>query len=52
MDNLFNEKYYTYGLSGQNSIYTLAAEEFLTPAEPRGAWIRLTYDFGGAAHGE
>jgi outer membrane receptor protein involved in Fe transport len=50
MDNVFNERYYTYGLSGQTSIYTLASEPFLTQAAPRGAWVRLTYDFGGAAH--
>jgi outer membrane receptor protein involved in Fe transport len=48
IDNLLNEKYYTYGLSGQTSIYTLATEKFYTPAAPRGAWVRLTYDFGGA----
>jgi outer membrane receptor protein involved in Fe transport len=48
IDNLFNEKYYTYGLAGQTNIYTLSNSTFLTPAAPRGAWVRLTYDFGGA----
>ena len=47
VDNLFDEKYATYGLSGTNSIYTLAAEQFRTPAAPRGAWLKVTYAFGG-----
>ncbi|HLZ74384.1 TonB-dependent receptor [Phenylobacterium sp.] len=46
VDNLFDRKYATYGLSGQTSIYTLAQEPFRTPAAPRGAWLKLTYAFG------
>ena len=46
VDNLFDKKYATYGLSGTNSIYTLAQEQFRTPAAPRGAWLKLTYAFG------
>jgi len=47
VDNLFDRKYATYGLSGATSIYTLAMEQFRTPAPPRGAWLKLTYAFGG-----
>ena len=46
VDNLFDKKYATYGLSGTNSIYTLAQQQFRTPAAPRGAWIRVRYAFG------
>ncbi len=46
VDNLFDQKYATYGLSGQNSIYTLVNEQFRTPAPPRGAWLKLAYAFG------
>lgn len=49
VDNLLNQTYATYGLSGTTSIYTLASEEFRTPAPPRGVWLRVTYAFGGAA---
>ena len=49
VDNLFDKTYATYGLSGTNSIYTLALEQFRTPAPPRGAWLKVTYAFGGAA---
>lgn len=46
VDNLFNQKYATYGLSGTTSIYTLATEPFRTPAPPRGVWVKVTYAFG------
>lgn len=46
VDNLFDRTYATYGLSGATSIYTLASEQFRTPAAPRGAWITLRYAFG------
>ena len=46
VDNLFDQKYATYGLSGATSIYTLATEQFRTPAPPRGAWLKVTYAFG------
>jgi outer membrane receptor protein involved in Fe transport len=48
VDNLFDQKYATYGLSGTNSIYSLAMEQFRTPAPPRGVWLKVTYAFGGA----
>jgi outer membrane receptor protein involved in Fe transport len=48
VDNLFDQKYATYGLSGVNSIYSLAMEQFRTPAPPRGVWLKVTYAFGGA----
>ncbi|MBS0360649.1 MAG: TonB-dependent receptor, partial [Proteobacteria bacterium] len=47
VDNLFDKTYATYGLSGTTSIYTLAQEQFRTPAPPRGAWLKVAYAFGG-----
>lgn len=49
ISNLFNRRYSTYGLSGTRSIYTLATQQFMTPAPPRAIWIGLTYSFGGKA---
>jgi outer membrane receptor protein involved in Fe transport len=49
INNLFNKRYSTYGLSGTTSIYTLATQQFMTPAPPRAIWIGLTYSFGGKA---
>jgi iron complex outermembrane recepter protein len=49
VDNLFDQKYATYGLSGTSSIYTLATEQFRTPAAPRGAWLKITYAFGAGS---
>jgi outer membrane receptor protein involved in Fe transport len=49
ISNLFNKRYSTYGLSGMRSIYTLATQQFMTPAPPRAIWIGLTYSFGGKA---
>jgi outer membrane receptor protein involved in Fe transport len=46
VDNLFDQKYATYGLSGTSSIYTLAQEQFRTPAPPRGVWFKVAYAFG------
>ncbi|THD68628.1 TonB-dependent receptor [Phenylobacterium sp.] len=46
VDNLFDQTYATYGLSGTASIYTLATEQFRTPAPPRGVWLKVTYAFG------
>ena len=49
VDNLFDKTYATYGLSGVNSIYTLALQQFRTPAPPRGAWVKITYAFGAGS---
>jgi outer membrane receptor protein involved in Fe transport len=46
LHNALNQSYSTYGLSGITSIYTLANQNFLTPAAPRGLWVALTYKFG------
>ena len=46
ISNLFNKQYSTYGLSGMTSVYTLATQQFVTPAQPRGIWIGLTYKLG------
>jgi outer membrane receptor protein involved in Fe transport len=48
VDNLFDQKYATYGLSGVTSIYSLETQQFRTPAAPRGVWLKVTYAFGGA----
>lgn len=48
VDNLLDQAYATYGLSGTTSIYSLAREQFRTPAPPRGIWLRVSYAFGGA----
>ena len=47
ISNLLNKAYSTYGLSGITSIYTLVTQQFNTPAQPRGIWMGLTYQFGG-----
>lgn len=49
VDNLFDQKYATYGLSGMTSIYTLVTQQFRTPAPARSLWLKVTYAFGGAA---
>jgi outer membrane receptor protein involved in Fe transport len=49
VDNLLDQKYATYGLSGTTSIYSLAAEPFRTPAPPRGVWLKVAYAFGAAS---
>ena len=46
LDNLLDQKYATYGLSGVTSIYSLATQQFRTPAAPRGVWLKVTYAFG------
>ncbi len=46
ISNVFNKSYATYGLSGMTSIYTLATQQFNTPAAPRGVWVGLTYKLG------
>jgi outer membrane receptor protein involved in Fe transport len=47
IDNVFDQVYATYGLSGSTSIYSLATEPFSTPAPPRAVWLKATYTFGG-----
>jgi outer membrane receptor protein involved in Fe transport len=46
ISNVFNKQYSTYGLAGMTSVYTLATQQFNTPAQPRGVWVGLTYKFG------
>jgi len=47
VNNLFNNQYSTYGLSGMTSVYTLTTQNFLTPAPPRSIWVGATYSFNG-----
>jgi outer membrane receptor protein involved in Fe transport len=47
VSNALNRQYATYGLAGTRSVYSLATQNFLTPAAPRALWISLTYTFGG-----
>ena len=46
VDNLFDRKYATYGVSGMTSLYSLANEQFRTPAPPREIWLKITYELG------
>jgi outer membrane receptor protein involved in Fe transport len=58
VNNVFDRKYYTAGLLGENSFVAAGStfatdaeskkELFLAPGAPRAAWIGLRYDFGGA----
>ena len=52
LSNVFNKQYSTYGLSGTQSIYTLASEQFQTPAPPRALWVGVTYRFDGGPGGK
>jgi iron complex outermembrane receptor protein len=47
LSNALNKQYATYGMSGLRSVYTLATQQFITPAAPRALWVSLTYTFGG-----
>ena len=47
INNLFDKRYSTYGLAGSTSVYSLATQQFVTPAPPRAVWVGLTYTFGG-----
>ncbi len=49
LSNALNKPYATYGMSGLRSVYTLASQQFITPAAPRALWVSLTYTFGGGA---
>jgi len=49
LSNALNKTYATYGMSGLRSVYTLASQQFITPAAPRALWVSLTYTFGGRA---
>jgi outer membrane receptor protein involved in Fe transport len=59
VNNVFDRKYYSSGLLGENSFNGTGAnlnqfatdaestkEMFLAPGAPRAAWIGLRYDFG------
>ena len=47
VSNVLNKQYSTFGLSNITSLYTLATQQFLTPAAPRAVWVGLSYSFGG-----
>jgi outer membrane receptor protein involved in Fe transport len=47
INNVLNKQYATYGLAGMTSVYTLATQQFNTPAPQRGVWVGLSYKFGG-----
>ena len=46
VNNVFDNKYATFGVLGDNIFNGLAAEQFRSPAAPRAAWVGLTYEFG------
>jgi outer membrane receptor protein involved in Fe transport len=47
VNNVFNNQYASFGQYGVQSIYTLATQNFITPAPPIAIWAGLTYTFGG-----
>ncbi len=48
VNNIFDNKYATFGVLGNNIFNTLAPEQFRSPAAPRAAWVGVTYEFGRA----
>ena len=46
VNNLFDKKYATFGVLGDNIFNGDAAEQFRSPAAPLAAWVGVTYDFG------
>lgn len=46
VNNVFDNKYATFGVLGNNIFNGLAAEQFRSPAAPRAAWVGVTYEFG------
>ena len=46
VNNLFNNQYANFGQRGVTSIYSLATQNFTTPAPPIAIWAGLTYKFG------
>ena len=45
VNNVFDSKYSTFGLLGEN-LYNGLDEQFRSPAAPRAAWVGVTYEFG------
>ena len=56
VNNLFDKKYETFGVLGNNIFNNDAAEQFRSPAAPLAAWVGVTYEFdkpkGGAGKSE
>ncbi|MGZ8258214.1 MAG: TonB-dependent receptor family protein [Methylotenera sp.] len=48
VNNVFDNKYATFGVLGNNIFNAQAAEQFRSPAAPRAAWVGVTYEFGRA----
>ena len=46
VNNVFDNKYATFGVLGENIFNAQAQEQFRSPAAPRAAWVGLTYEFG------
>lgn len=46
VNNVFDTKYATFGVLGENIFNGDAPEQFRSPAAPRAAWVGLTYEFG------
>lgn len=45
INNVFNTKYSTFGVLGEN-IFNGEDEQFRSPAAPRAGWVGVTYEFG------
>lgn len=46
VNNVFDTKYATFGVLGENIFNANTPEQFRSPAAPRAAWVGLTYEFG------
>jgi len=46
VNNVFDTKYATFGVLGNNIFNGDAAEQFRSPSAPRAAWVGVSYEFG------
>ncbi|MBA3696531.1 MAG: TonB-dependent receptor [Methylotenera sp.] len=46
VNNVFDNKYATFGVLGENIFNAQTPEQFRSPAAPRAAWVGVTYEFG------
>ena len=46
VNNVFDTRYATFGVLGNNIFDAGASEQFRSPAAPRAGWVGLTYEFG------
>jgi outer membrane receptor protein involved in Fe transport len=46
VNNVFDNKYATFGVLGNNIFNSLSPEQFRSPAAPLSGWVGVTYEFG------